>query len=234
VNDSIRHKFKGAKILPMKIQNGRINIMTELSHFRDYIYDSSTSLKSYQNDFPVVEDFEDSDIENQYWEVQEKLFDFYPKVYFSSLLLAIYSYLEKMLVKLCLDFSRYGKGFETFERFENNNKDILKRSNNYLRKIVSLELDNSLDDWTLLRKYQKIRNSIAHNDSNIFTDKSEPIKKQALYPIVKYFDYISLDEQRGYFSIEQIDFILNFLGSVSDYLNKVFILAGNQLSNTKT
>lgn len=220
-----RRFFKGESIFNMfkrKIQFELENIKSFIEEISGYITDKQREIeKSY--DIAINEIEGEVDYENDpsffFDDDIHKYNEVFPKHYYNPLLLSIYGLFENWLKKLCdIDSKR---GFSNVKVNDLAGSNYIEKSRKYLKIVAELNLDDSENDWQKIKQIQKVRNAIAHNDSNIKTEKNRELEKQELYTILKNDTRIELNESIGSFYIKDKEFIFEVIELITKYLNFV-------------
>ena len=98
----------------------------------------------------------------------------YPGILRTSLFIACFSLLEGELTKLCKRLNKKSK-------FSLDINDLtgkgIERARVYLKKVAGIDFPDETNFWKDIIIYQKIRNSILHNDKKIVDKDMEDIKK---------------------------------------------------------
>ncbi|BDS11484.1 hypothetical protein [Aureispira anguillae] len=215
-----RRKFKGISIFLLIKE--RIKI--ELNEFQEIIEEISSDLESKKAKIEAsYENLEASGYEDHYSDIlideYQKYDKTFPKYTFNPLLLSIYGYFENWLRKLCDIDSR--KGFSKIKVSDLAGRNYIEKSKTYFQKVAEIDLSILNEKWQRVKEIQKIRNLIAHNESNIVKNKSKPIHEQPTYQIINGDENLALDLQNGDFHIMNKTFLLEAISLVQEYLNEV-------------
>lgn len=140
--------------------------------------------------------------------------------YYNSLLLIVFSFPEYSLTELCRILEPYIiKPVGSYHKYEEGKG--IDKSKNYLRRAFDINISEQ-SEWSELTKYQKVRNLIAHNGSNLFLEYDKPLEEQRDYKVlseIKKHIYISNDS--GYLYISDIEYIKNLHSISSSFIQKV-------------
>lgn len=210
-------------------------IDTELNDIEKYINEVSDDLtqkqKTVNNDFEVaMNDAEDEDFEkiNLYFEDDiHKFHKILPIYTFNPTLLMLYGLFETWLKKLC-DYHHKRK-FSNIKVNDLAGNNYIEKSRRYLNLVADIDMTNSETDWQKIVIAQKIRNCIAHNNSNIITNKQVEIEKQELYKIIKTDGRFYFDEKQGNFYIQDKEYLFEIIKLFKSYLTNITV----QLSKRK-
>lgn len=164
------------------------------------------------------------DLANVLYDLSENLKN---QVFFNSVSISIYSFLEFSLIEYCRLIDNYlieGKPFKDYKNYG------LEKAKDYLKDNFNIDFA-TVPNWDELSKFQKVRNLIVHNDANIYKDYDKTLKEQPDYPVlssmtdsiditssgtffIKSFDYINTKLSQA---VEMIDYIIT---STKDIVKK--------------
>jgi hypothetical protein len=96
-----------------------------------------------------------------------------------------------------------------------NGKGYIDQCRRYFQNVIELDLTNLQTEWYKIKKYQTIRNLIAHKDSKIYDIDSD------LERFIEATDGISYHMSDTSISIDSNEFIKNFTKTAQDYINKL-------------
>lgn len=198
------------------------NIQSFIEEISDYISERQSDIeKSYDSAMSEIQSNEDEGFDPAfvYDDDIHKYNEVFPKHYFNPLLLSIYSLFENWLKRLCdLDSKR---GFSNVKVNDLAGSNYIEKSRKYLKVVADLNMDDTEKDWQKIKDIQKVRNAIAHNDSNIKTDKNKELEKQDLYTILKNDNRIKLNDSIGSFYIKDKEYLYDVIELITRYLNFV-------------
>ncbi len=199
-------------------------ITEELNNLEEYINEASIELITKQEELKkridkVSKEIE-KDLDYEFWSIIEddldKYFKTFPVYTFNPLLLIIYGMFENWLKKLCdLDGKR---GFSKVKVKDLAGNNYIEKSRRYLTIVSELNLDHVNPEWQKITTIQKIRNCIAHHNSNIYKDKSKRLEEQVLYNLISTDNRIDLNQSTGDFSISKKDYLLDAIAVIKKYL----------------
>lgn len=223
MDTNLRKQFVATPIIYIIIDIHKSTIKTEIDSYREYIRETAGELKTKQESFNTkVENLLRNNPENRidvyewYEEQSINWNDFFPFAFNNSTYLTLYSFFEYSLKDICQSVHKYG-GFKI--RAEDFGKrDYIGISRKYLHLVAGLDLADKETVWETIRKYQEIRNSIVHNNSNILKNQQEPIEQQSLYKFLNKIKYVKLDNSKGTFKIVDYRFLLEFCDEIESYL----------------
>lgn len=215
--------FKGESIFDTfkrKIQFDLENIKSFIEEISGYISDKQKEIEDSYN--TVINEFEEeinNEIDPSFFfdDEMHKYNKVFPKHYFNPLLLSLYSLFENWLKQLCdLDSKR---GFSNVKVSDLAGNNYIEKSRKYLSIVAELNLTEIEKDWQKIKQIQKVRNAIAHNNSNIDTYKNKDIDKQDLFSFIKNDERIEFDKKTGKFHIKDKEFLYETIDLVDRYLN---------------
>lgn len=199
-------------------------IESEFNEIEEYIDEISSELKAkqeklgkeYEEANKEIEKDLDFDIHSFFEDDIHKYFKSFPIYTYNPLLLTLYGQFENWLKKLCDLDSR--KGFSKVKVKDLEGKNYIEKSRRYLEIVAEINLNDTKLEWQKITEIQKIRNCIAHNNSNIVKDKSILIEKQELYKILSKDSRIELDKTNGDFYIKEPEFLFEIIKLIKKYL----------------
>ncbi len=165
---------------------------------RAYERERITTQVEHDNDgrpFPILE--EHRGIESSPNDLEEIFGYYFPNLQRRSTLVILFSFFEHQLDELC-------RLFATARQLNIVHTDLkdkgIDRSRRYLRKVISLPLDDNSAIWQEIKRIQKIRNVVVHNDA-----KLNPKENEDAIKIVKEAKYLSLASDNESYSYRDID-----------------------------
>ena len=137
---------------------------------------------------------------------------------FSSLLnnsffIMSYSIFERYLFEICV-YSQQEEGVEKSVK-DINEKSYIDQCRKYLVEIIEVDLANIQAEWAEIKKYQKIRNAVAHNHGVLKT------RDENLINFININKSIKIDELTLTVAIELISFISDFTNLTKEYISKL-------------
>jgi hypothetical protein len=215
-----------ARYRPKAIFNGNndfsyiIDVQFQLDAFREYIQmteglieqevkQTISKYEKYYNDSlengeGLVHDLGDHEVKKN---IQS--------LYYSSLFISIYSFLEKKMFQLCL-IGGTGQNLKV-EDLAGRGIDKFK---NYITKVLNVDLRSVQSDWETIQKLNVVRNLLVHHPTDIL-DKRNYINK---INILKTIKHLQLVEHEGHFefAIVNKDLLLSFLSHIYNFLNELY------------
>jgi hypothetical protein len=129
----------------------------------------------------------------------EEIFEYYfPNLQRRSTLIILFSFLEHQLDQLC-------QLFASTEQLNIVHTDLtgrsIDRSRRYLRKVIRLPLDDNSAIWQEIKRIQKIRNVVVHNDAKL----APKLDDKGVIEITKEAKYLSLASDTESYCYPDID-----------------------------
>ena len=111
-------------------------------------------------------------LDDETWDLQSIFVEYFPSLQRRSALLVVSGYFEHELDKLCKLY-QYEKSFK-LALSDISGKGI-DRSASYLEKVAGLDIHKTSKEWNHIKKIQKIRNVIVHQDGKLHDHQGNPI-----------------------------------------------------------
>ena len=123
----------------------------------------------------------------------------FPNILNQSIYLTVYSTFENEFFTLC-------EACQEIENLKIGPKDVkgqnyLEKCRQYCTKFLNINFDSLNEKWVEIRKYQLIRNSIAHNNGTIKSPKKDILE------FIENSNGIKFDIKNSSIEIESIDFL---------------------------
>lgn len=217
------------------------------SHVQEQEKQIDESVKSYGKDrrgtdvehsddgYPIVILEEYRGIEGPPSELREIFEYYYPNLQRRSLLIILFSFLERQLDQLCHLFANEQQLSITLGNLKGKGID---RSRLYLQKVIRLPLTSSLI-WQEIKRLQRVRNLVVHNDARLVTDEKELIKYvdrvSGLARVVKSYydgDVEELDLLNGYL-LHVLDTFDSYCGEINIAICATFPQIGSEWQTGK-
>ncbi len=130
-----------------------------------------------------------------------------------STYLTIYSMFEKEFYNLC-DYCKNEENLNIGVK-DLSGGNYIAQCRKYLKLVININLDMLNSDWSEITIYQKIRNTIAHNNG---------ILKQVDDNLIRFIsnkEGVSIKEDANKINIDSINFLKEFIDKISNYLISV-------------
>lgn len=195
----------------------------ELDAIVDYIRHSNKSITDVQKQFEERLTTQESDqfiinVTAEHRDDYSKFNQIFPNFFRMSTFIGQYSYFENKLSRLCEHI--HEKKNYRLKASDLSGDNLIERARRYFKLVVDVELDDLNTEWTKITDYQKIRNRLVHNGSNIIAEKDKPVEQQKLYRIIKKYPLLEVTPY-GIIIISSDDFLIDFVNLQKDYLAKL-------------
>ena len=140
------------------------------------------------------------------------------QIYYESIFIAIYSFVEKTMKKLCLIArdNSIEKNQITLNDISHNGIELYYI---YLKKVQKMNLDHLNMSWNMLKSFNKLRNLIIHDPSREIEIKSNA------KTIVKLEDIKNLTKEKDNdifkFSIDNKELLDDFISTAEDFFKNL-------------
>jgi hypothetical protein len=218
-----RRKFKEASIYTILQEI----VDRELNDFENYVNEISSDLLAKQEKFEtnfseaLNASSDEIDADTYFEDDPRKYFKVLPMYTYNPSLLVLYGFFENWLKELCK--FHHERKFSQIKVSDLAGSNYIEKSRRYLILVAEINLNSVDKEWQQIQAIQKIRNCIAHNNSNVITNKNVPIEKQDLYKLLDNDERIHLDNKQGDFYIKDKKFILEVIDLFRFYLKKLTI-----------
>lgn len=155
-----------------------------------------------------------ADLANVLFDLSENLKN---QVFYNSVSISIYSFLEFSMIEYCRLIDNY---IEAKKPFKDYSKQGLEKAKEYLKDNFEIDF-GTIVNWSELSKFQKVRNLIVHNDSNIYKDYDKPLEEQPDYPVLsKMTDSIDITSS-GTIFIKTFEYINTTLTQATEMIESI-------------
>lgn len=136
----------------------------------------------------------------------------FPNILNQSIYLTIYSTFENEFFKLC-------EWCQNTENLKIGPKDIkgegyIGQCRKFVTNVLKVNLDDLNEKWAEIKKYQLIRNSIAHNNGIIKSPKID------ILTFIEISKGISFDTKTSQVKMESIDFLKTLIDKLTNFLSE--------------
>jgi hypothetical protein len=147
-------------------------LKNELEHFEKIVEAQAKAISddSERNEFYEYQS-------NEYWKLNES----FVRILRNSFLITIFSFMENRIDAIC---DKLQKKHRMQISWRDLRGDILDRGALYIENFVG-HSPNEISVWSNIRNYQKIRNSIVHNDGQIQEEAviDYASKRELIHPV---------------------------------------------------
>lgn len=136
----------------------------------------------------------------------------FPNILNQSIYLTVYSTFENEFFELC-------EWCQKAENLQIGPKDIKEQGyigqcRKYVTKVLNVNLDTLNEKWKEIKKYQLIRNSIAHKNGIINSPQDDILK------FIEKSNGISFEIEKSSIKIESIEFLKIMIDKLTDFLSE--------------
>jgi len=138
------------------------------------------------------------------------------QLYYNSIFIALYSFLEKKMYQLCRLAER-----DNLIKVKDLSDEGIYKYYKYLKKVLLIDLDKLNTEWTLITKYNKLRNQLVHFPDNS-VEKSENNSKQI--KLLKSISNLKIIDKENFIEFEISDkkLLIDFWSVIKKFLNKIY------------
>ena len=136
----------------------------------------------------------------------------FPNILNQSIYLTIYSTFENEFFKLC-EWCQKAESLKIGPK-DINGKGYIGQCRKYITNVLNVSLDSLNDEWIEIKKYQLIRNSIAHNNGIIKSPNND------FLTFIENSNGISFDTKKSQIKMESIDFLKTLIDKLTNFLSE--------------
>jgi len=198
-----------------------IEVDFQLYSFKDYIKiteqiiekEISEEINRYNK---FLQEASDIEIEYQYDFEDHEIKNHIHQLYYNSIFISLYSFLEKKMYQLC-KLAEKGNSIKVKDLSD----DGVFKYYKYFKKVLLIDLEQLNIEWTLITKYNKLRNRLVHFPDNTI-EKSNNNSKQI--ELLKSISNLKIIDKGDYIEYEISDkqLLLDFWTVINDFLNKIY------------
>ena len=147
------------------------NILNELQPLFHYANLIEKSLKNEEDEIiKFMKKYEDMpSVDEELWHVQK----IFPYLQRSAAFLSVFAFIEHNLNLVC---ETLRKEYNRNLSFKDLNDKGLERIKNYLKKEIGIDFPDQTESWNEIKSMNKVRNVIAHGNSEVDPDDSNLIE----------------------------------------------------------
>lgn len=169
-------------------------------------YDKWNKEHSKNSEMPDAFDIYETEFLNSYE---------FPNILNQSIYLTVYSNFENEFFNLC-EWCQDVEGLKIGPR-DIKGQGYIGQCRKYITNVLNVNLDSLNQNWTEIRKFQLIRNSIAHNNGKLKSPKDDIIT------FINNSNGISFDLEKLQIKIESIDFLKMMIDKLTNFLSDTAI-----------
>lgn len=212
--------FTCKKVFDCKSFEYLVEVDLQLESFREFIaltentivLDIKKQIKAYNK---FLEEASQIEIENMYDLVEHEIKINISKLYYHSLFISLYSFLERKMFQLC----QIAEPNQSIKIKEISGEGIFKLYT-YIKKVLEIDLDNLNTLWSKIKGYNRLRNRIVHFPTNTIdkTDNDKLIKQLQL------IQHLTLNDKTDFIEFEITDtkLLLEFYSIISEFLHEIY------------
>ena len=194
-------------------------ISLKVSHTIDKFSKSLKEIEAEDNmEIEVIEDLGTVEIPK---ELSDTLFELTEnlknQIYFNSLAVMIFSFLEFTLIEYCRLIDSYIQPNKAFKDYRNFGLEKVKE---YLKDNFDIDFGEVVN-WEEVSKFQRVRNLIVHNNANIIKDYDKTIEEQDDFDILLKMDKVIEITSSGTIFIKTIDYVNETLEKTVELINDI-------------
>jgi len=137
-----------------------------------------------------------------------------PSYFYHSSIVTLYSLLENNLSFLCIKIQADTNLVIGLNDLTGHN--LLEKARSFLVKVANIDFENVDKEWIRISDFQKLRNLIVHNNSQIKD-------RDSFEKLLKKFNGIKTYELQNDFHIIDIKLIREFLSVIENFINKIIL-----------
>lgn len=139
------------------------------------------------------------------------------QIYLNSIAVSIFSFLEFSLIEYCRIIDGYIVYKKPFKDYSNLGLDKAKE---YLKDNLNIDF-GTVSNWNEIKKFQRVRNLIVHNNANIITDNEVSIEDQTDYKVLSAMNKSIEITSSGTIFIKTFDYINDIQEKVIELVNDI-------------
>lgn len=154
-------------------------------------------------------------------------FNQFSSLLYNSFFIMSYSIFERNLFEICA----YCQDVENEQHAVNEiqAKSYIDQCRKYLEKVIGVSLFAIQNEWSEIKKYQYIRNAVAHNNGVL---KENVAKQKDFIDFLVMNKHIKYSDSIRYVSIESNKFIFKFTALIKKFISKLLSEIEKQKTTT--
>ena len=139
------------------------------------------------------------------------------KLYYSSLFVSLYSFLERKLYAICIEAQKK----QTIKVKDISGDGIFKYQK-YLKKVIGIDFSESNTEWTIINRYNKLRNRIIHSPTNTI----EKLNNEGLINEFNRIEFLNIKDEETFivYEMDDVKLLKEFMKVIHDFLRKIYFV----------
>lgn len=198
----------------------------EISFFKEFVSVNALRISDEQkriNKIIRIEKETDFEIEHLidelYFDEIYTHFESFPKLFYNSMLVSLYSYVEYHFTTIVKLTQKQTK--KSIKLKDINALNQIEKCKKYLWLVCGISLEDFNKEWEIINDILKLRNLIVHNNGNLMTEDHLPIDKQKEYSLIKKYSTMIMINKMNYIIIENENIIFRFIENVDAFFEKL-------------
>ncbi|MEQ1586729.1 MAG: hypothetical protein ABL895_12665 [Cyclobacteriaceae bacterium] len=197
-----------------------IEVNLQLESFREYIKLTESTIEielkqriEHYNKF--LREGNEEEIREFYNYEDHEIREQTHQLFFNSLFISIYSFLEKKMLQLC----KLAESKQLIKVRDLSDDGIVKYRK-YLTKILCINLDEVNIQWDLFMRYKVLRNLLVHTSTNTIDFEKSNLQKIVT---LRSIDGLIVEDREGFveFEIRNKQLLLDFCSAIGIFLKHV-------------
>jgi hypothetical protein len=154
-------------------------------------------------------------IENEYDYINHETLLHTHKLYYGSLFISLYSFLERKLYAICIEAQK-----KQTIKIKDISGDGIFKYEKYLKKVVGIDLTESNTEWTIINQYNKLRNRIIHSPTNTI----EKLNNERLITQFRQIEFLNITDEGTFivYEINDVQLLKKFIKVIDKFLRKIY------------
>jgi len=141
-----------------------------------------------------------------------------PSYFYHSSIVSLYSLLENKLNSLCDIIQKETELVIGVNEIVGSN--IIQRARKYLVKFADIDFSKVENEWQRIADFQKLRNVIVHNNSQIEISNSNKDDNSTI-KLLNKFKGVEIDKQDGIFLMTKIEILYEFQTIIEKFISMI-------------
>jgi hypothetical protein len=203
-------------LIKINIDDVKYNFQHEISYFNEYLTFNIDKLnkRKKQLDLMQKQDIHENPDSEAFFESFYYL-DYIkiPSHFYNSSIVSLYTFFETNLNKICDKIQAETDLVIGLNDLAGSN--IIQKGRKFLSRFVNVDFDQIDKEWIKITDFQKLRNLIVHQNSQIRNNSKEDAK------IIEYFNGIKLEKDNSFF-ITNADLLFEFLSLIEAFIINIY------------